>query len=169
MVDHLDRCEIEAVLSHELEHVARHDYLVIWLATVLRDAFFYLPTSWTAYRQFQHEKELACDDVVVQATRRPLALASALTKVWLHAVEGSRFAPLATPLHLAGENKRMNDRIERLLAPRERMANSARLRIDTVTVSVSALVVLLSLEAVNVTLNLLPMGCSPALLLGKLF
>ncbi len=39
MVEHLDRRELEAVLNHELEHVARHDYFVTWLATVLRDAF----------------------------------------------------------------------------------------------------------------------------------
>jgi Zn-dependent protease with chaperone function len=57
MLSHLDPQELEAVLMHELEHVARHDYLIIFLATVLRDAFFYLPTSWKAYRQLQREKE----------------------------------------------------------------------------------------------------------------
>ena len=36
MVERLDRRELEAVLAHELEHVARRDYLVIWLATATR-------------------------------------------------------------------------------------------------------------------------------------
>ena len=89
MVDHLDQQELEAVLMHELVHVHRCDYLLNWIALLLRDAFFYLPTSRIAYRQLQHEKELACDDLVVQATKRPLALASALTKVWLHLVDDS--------------------------------------------------------------------------------
>ena len=56
--------------------------LVIWFATVLRDAFFYLPTSRVAYHQLQHEKELACDDLAVGVTHWPLALASALAKAW---------------------------------------------------------------------------------------
>ncbi len=82
MIEHLDRRELEAVLAHELEHAARHDSLVIWFATVLRDAFFYLPTSRVAYHQLQHEKELACDDLAVGVTHWPLALASALAKAW---------------------------------------------------------------------------------------
>ncbi|GHO95812.1 hypothetical protein KSF_058600 [Reticulibacter mediterranei] len=53
---------------HELEHVARRDYLIMFLATVLRDAFFYMPTSWIAYRQLQREKELVCDDLTVGVT-----------------------------------------------------------------------------------------------------
>lgn len=58
IVEHLDRRELEAVLAHELAPVARRDYLMGWLATMLRDAFFYLPTSWIAHRQLQQEKNL---------------------------------------------------------------------------------------------------------------
>ncbi len=92
MLEHLDERELEAVVTHELMHISRHDYLFNWLATMLRDAFFYLPTSQHAYRQFRKEKELACDDLVVAATQRPLALASALTKVWLHLLEQPRLS-----------------------------------------------------------------------------
>ncbi|MFL5658677.1 MAG: M56 family metallopeptidase, partial [Ktedonobacteraceae bacterium] len=113
MVEHLDRRELEAVLAHELEHVARRDYLMTWLATMLRDAFFYLPTSWAAYRQLQQEKELACDDLAVGATHRPLALASALAKVWQHAVEGPHFVRIGTVQSLTGAGESINDRIER--------------------------------------------------------
>ena len=90
MLEQLDEQELEAVVTHELMHISRHDYLLNWIATMLRDAFFYLPTSQRAYQQFRREKELACDDLVVAATRRPLALASALTKVWLHLGEQPR-------------------------------------------------------------------------------
>lgn len=117
MVEHLDRRELEAVLVHELEHVARHDYLVIWLATILRDAFFYLPTSWLAYHQLQHEKELACDDLSVDVTRRPLALASALTKVWLQTVDEPGLARLGEAQALTRAEASIDGRIKRLLAP----------------------------------------------------
>jgi Zn-dependent protease with chaperone function len=117
MVEHLDQRELEAVLVHELQHVARHDYLIIWLATMLRDAFFYLPTSWVAYRQLQHEKELACDDLSVHVTRRPLALASALTKVWLQTVGEPELARLGGAQALTRAEASIDGRIQRLLAP----------------------------------------------------
>lgn len=85
MVAHLDAQELEAVLAHELAHIRRRDALRLWLATVLRDAFWYLPTGWTLHRQLRGSTELACDDLAVQTTGRPLALASALAHVWLQA------------------------------------------------------------------------------------
>ena len=80
MADHLDQAELEAVLAHELAHIARRDALFGWIAQLLRDAFCYLPTSWVAYRQLQCEKEVACDDLALQLTHRPLGLASALDR-----------------------------------------------------------------------------------------
>jgi len=169
MVEHLDRRELEAVLAHELEHVARRDYLVVWLATMLRDAFFYVPTSWAAYRQLQQEKELACDDLAVGATHRPLAMASALAKVWQHAVGGGQFAQCGTAQHLVGEGESINDRIERLLARPEPTVSRQRTPLGTLAMSLPALVGLLILEAANVVFMLALMECGPALLLGRLF
>src|SRR5712691_7874217 len=163
MVEHLDRRELEAVLAHELEHVARRDYLVVWLATMLRDAFFYMPTSWAAYRQLQQEKELACDDLAVGATHRPLAMASALAKVWQHAVGGAQFAQFGAAQHLVGEGESINDRIERLLTTPGPVVSRQRSRIGTVAMSLPALVGLLLLEAANVAFMLALMGCGPAL------
>ncbi len=118
MLEQLDESELEAVLTHELVHVSRNDYLVNWIAIVLRDAFFYLPTSRIAYRQLRCEKELACDDVVVQTTRQPLALASALMKVWLSVVNttpSSGGSPLMQTFVRSDEL--IADRVNRLLAP----------------------------------------------------
>jgi beta-lactamase regulating signal transducer with metallopeptidase domain len=116
MVEHLDQRELEAVITHELAHVARRDTLVFWVARMLRDAFWYLPTSRTAYHLLEQEKELACDDLAVAVTRRPLALASALTKVWLQAVHGASSSPFGTAQHLEGTQQQMVERIERLMA-----------------------------------------------------
>jgi len=168
MVEHLDQYELEAVLAHELEHVARRDYLVIWLATMLRDAFFYVPTSWVAYRQLQQEKELACDDMAIGATRRPLALASALAKVWLHAAEGPRFPQFSIAQPLVGVSESINGRIERLLDPPEPTKSTLHRQRGTSSVSIPA-VGLLILEAANGILLLALMGCGPTLPLGKLF
>lgn len=115
MVAHLDQEELEAVLMHELVHVRRRDYLFNWLALLLRDAFFYLPTSRFAYRQLRYEKELASDDLVAQATKRPLALASALTKVWLSLVDDPP-SPLVQTLFARRDS--IAERVDRLLETR---------------------------------------------------
>jgi len=169
MVEHLDRRELEAVLAHELEHVARRDYPVMWLATVLRDAFFYLPTSWTAYRQLAHEKELVCDDLAVGSTHRPLALASALAKVWQHAVEEPGFARFGAAQPLAEASESINGRIERLLATPEPTTSKQCSQTSTLRMCIPAFVGLLLFETANVTIMLALMGCGPALLLGRVF
>lgn len=123
MLHQLDARELETVLAHELIHAVRHDALVMWLATLLRDAFFYLPTSWLAYGQLQREKELACDEQAAQCTHRPLALAGALTKVWLHALDSSSLARSSLVQSLMQAKESLQGRIERLLVftPSERV------------------------------------------------
>jgi len=102
MIDQLDGQELDSVIAHELGHIAYHDFAIMWLASVLRDAFWYLPSSRTAYAQMQNEKELACDDMAVTVTQRPLGLASALAKVWEQARQ-MREEPALAPLQsLAG-------------------------------------------------------------------
>ncbi len=171
-LDHLDRQELEAVLAHELGHIARRDYLAVWLATVLRDAFCYLPTSWAAHRQLQQEKELACDDLAVQITGRPLALASALTKVWHPALTRSSVS-LAQPF--AGRSGSIEGRIERLLtrpalAPDQSIPSSEtdRQRGRAVAIAGSALAMLIAVQGANAIALLAPMGCGPAAALAKL-
>jgi beta-lactamase regulating signal transducer with metallopeptidase domain len=138
MVEHLDQEEVEAVLIHELVHVQRADYLINWVALMLRDAFFYLPPIRALYRQLQREKELACDDLVAHITQRPLALASALTKVWLFQVETPR-ALLAQTLMAKGEG--IEGRVERLLSKTPRRCEKPQpfLFLPPMTLSVSVL------------------------------
>jgi Zn-dependent protease with chaperone function len=112
MLHALDARELESVVAHELGHAVRRDAVVLWLASVLRDAFPYLATVHRAYRQLLADKEAACDDLAVAVTGRPLALASALAKVWSRALgdPGAGAAPA-----LAGPGCQVEERICRLL------------------------------------------------------
>lgn len=166
MLDLLDSREREAVLAHELEHIARRDYLVTWLATVLRDAFFYLPTSHIAYRQLQDEKELACDDLVVSATHRPLALASALAKVWLRAVEPPRLSRLSAAQYIEGAGASLKERIERLLALSGSPDSAIRPRPGRFPTGISTVMSLLTLQAASTIFMLVVMGCVSMVLFG---
>jgi Zn-dependent protease with chaperone function len=163
MIEHLDGRELEAVLAHEIGHIARRDYLIGWLATTLRDAFFYLPTSWGAYRELQHEKELACDDFAVHTTGRPLALASALAKIL---AQGSDRIVFEAAQSLAAAEQFIEQRIERLLGPRPPKGTAPSHRPLATSTGVPALLALVVLEALNAAVILMPMGCGPGFPLG---
>ena len=169
MPKNLDAREMESVVAHELGHAARHDYVVIWLAVVLRDSFFYLPTSWTAYRQLQADKEFACDDLAVSVTEHPLALASALAKVWQQSIAGS---PLSMAQTFAQPQLWIEQRIERLIedsSPDPRTCPTRVSQGNLACIGAPALAGLLALQAAVLIVMLLhPLSCGPVSLLGKM-
>ena len=171
MVEHLDQRELEAVLAHELAHVVRRDYLMGWLATMLRDAFFYFPTSWIAYRQFQQEKELACDDCTVGVTHRPLALASALAKVWLQAVDEPMPVKIGGAQALLRSEASIAGRIQRLLASSEQGRYGQRAHHMAFNLKGAVFIPLAVLEVACLLFFILPtvataVGCHPLVLCG---
>ena len=158
MLSHLDQQEIEAVVSHELGHIARKDYFVIWVATMLRDSFFYLPMSWIAYRQLQQEKEFACDAFATQLTKRPMALASALAKVWQHNLSN---APLVPAQSLISRRSLTQERVERLLMGTHDHRNASDVSVIPMRSGMSVVGLFLLLQLINITVFLTPMGCGP--------
>lgn len=119
LVERLDARELEAVLAHELAHLARRDHLTFWLGHLLRDATIYLPSSWYALRVLEADAELAADALAVGVTRRPLAMASALGKVWQGAAGGPlRLAGL--PGYAGASADVLEERLRRLLDGRPR-------------------------------------------------
>lgn len=174
MVEHLDGRELEAVLAHELAHAARQDFAVLWVASVLRDAFFYLPASRAAYRVLWNEKELACDDLAIAATQRPLGLASALAKVWHeatavpgdaadHAAIGVAPAQSLVDTHAAHEA--VEERLHRLLETRPAAAAGPETPVhQSPRMAPARLLGLLALASAGLLLGLTLMGCAPALL-----
>ncbi len=115
LLEHLDRHELESVVSHELAHLARRDYFTRWLARSLRDATVYLPGAWYALRVLEADEELSADALAVSTTGRPLAMASALGKVW-RALSTREYRGLAgAPGYAAGSADLIEERLERLI------------------------------------------------------
>ena len=58
---------IRVVLSHELAHIRRGDWLIQMLAEIARAGFWFNPVMWIACRRLRQESEQAADDVVLHA------------------------------------------------------------------------------------------------------
>ena len=82
LLAHLDEDELETVLAHEVAHILRADAVSNWITVVLRDFMFFAPVIFWAFRDLIQEKEQAADEITLKLTRKPMAFAQALIKVW---------------------------------------------------------------------------------------
>jgi beta-lactamase regulating signal transducer with metallopeptidase domain len=64
LVPHLNKKQLAQILTHELIHVKRRDYLWDRLAALGCRILFFHPAVWLAYRHMRWERELACDKAV---------------------------------------------------------------------------------------------------------
>jgi hypothetical protein len=63
--------QLDAVLTHEGEHVRRRDSLIQWLALVNRALFWFHPLSWWLERKLSVLAEEACDAAVLARGHSP--------------------------------------------------------------------------------------------------
>lgn len=102
--------QLEALLTHELAHVRRHDYLVNVAQMIAETLFFYHPAIWYASRRIRLERELCCDDIVVAGCGDAVEYARALACV-------ARVRVRAADLALAAGGGSLLHRIQRLIQP----------------------------------------------------
>jgi uncharacterized protein YjbI with pentapeptide repeats/beta-lactamase regulating signal transducer with metallopeptidase domain len=112
LLDTLDAEEIDQISIHELAHLLRHDDWSNGFQRIVTALFFFNPAVWFIARQMDVEREVACDDYVLELTGAVRSYAFCLTKMaemtaWPH-------APLAAP-GVFTTRKNISIRIERLL------------------------------------------------------
>ncbi len=73
--------QLQAILRHELAHVKRWDCWWLLVAQCACAVYWFNPCSWWARRGMVHERERACDDLVVASGIRPAEYARALLAV----------------------------------------------------------------------------------------
>jgi beta-lactamase regulating signal transducer with metallopeptidase domain len=115
--------QLEVVLSHELAHIRRADYLWNLLQTIVETLFFFHPAVWWISRRVREERELCCDDVALRACSDPTVYASALLRL-----EEERRTRLHLAMALDGHQSRagLRARILRILGDREPSPRSFR-------------------------------------------
>ena len=63
----LSPSQLEAVLDHEWQHVRRRDNLTASLHAVVQALFWFHPLVWVIGRRLVEERELACDEAVLES------------------------------------------------------------------------------------------------------
>ena len=101
---------LEALLAHELAHIARLDYLFNFIQSVIEVLCFHHPVVWWLSRRIRILREHLCDDLAAKAIGEPRRLALALDAL-------DDVQPLLNPLALAARGGPLFDRIQHLLKP----------------------------------------------------
>jgi outer membrane protein assembly factor BamB/protocatechuate 3,4-dioxygenase beta subunit len=128
--------QLEAILTHELAHIRRHDYLVNLLQTVVETVLFYHPAVWWISRRLRQEREHCCDDWAVSLCGDRMAYARALATL-----EGLR--AVRPKLAVAVQGGSLTARIRRIVGTPDATA-SPKAALALVTVLFLALVAQLS-------------------------
>ncbi|MBW3553067.1 MAG: M56 family metallopeptidase [Gemmatimonadetes bacterium] len=88
--------ERDAVLAHELAHVARADYLANLLQSVAESLLFYSPAAWWISARIREERECCCDRTALEAVPGgPARYARALLSLETGRARGHARAALA--------------------------------------------------------------------------
>lgn len=66
----LPRKQLANVIGHELAHLKRRDIEVGWFVSLLICLYWFHPAVWLANLYLRREREMACDDKVLYATRQ---------------------------------------------------------------------------------------------------
>src|SRR5437764_12855543 len=73
--------ELKVILLHELAHLRRHDDWTNLIQKVLKAVFFFHPAVWWIEGKLNLEREMACDDLVLDQTGSAKSYAASLISV----------------------------------------------------------------------------------------
>ncbi len=68
-------------MLHELAHIKRRDYLIIFIVRLLCAFFWFMPMIWIAYSKLQIEQERVCDSFVIKQGVKPTIYARQLVEI----------------------------------------------------------------------------------------
>ncbi|HZL28464.1 MAG TPA: M56 family metallopeptidase [Acidobacteriaceae bacterium] len=118
----LSVAELEQIVLHEREHLRRRDDWINLLQKIVLVLFPLNPVLFWVERRLCLERELACDDSVLEATRTPRSYATCLVRLAEDRIFGGQL-PLA--LGAWGRKSELTRRVHHILEPtRKRLTRS---------------------------------------------
>jgi hypothetical protein len=104
----LSIAEIELIITHELAHIRRHDYLINLIQTAIETLLFFHPAVWWVSGCIRKERENCCDDLAVKVCGDRVAYARTLARL-----EEERHVMPVTIMAVSGGS--LIERIRRLI------------------------------------------------------
>ncbi len=111
--------QLEAVISHELAHIARNDFLHNLIQSIIEIVYFFNPSVIWISRMIRKERENACDDLAVKQCKDPALLARGLYSLGLLNSE----MPV-TVMAASGKRKNLLCRIKRIITKENDMTRT---------------------------------------------
>lgn len=133
IADYLSDAELEAVILHEVVHVARRDNLASLLQTFISCLLWFHPLVWVISRKMLAEREQACDEKVIEISGAAKVYASGILKVCRFCL-GFQLAGVSS---ITGSD--LQRRIEQIMANKGNTKPSASHQILVTTVAVAIL------------------------------
>jgi len=135
LLGRLSPSQLDAVLAHEREHIARHDNLKAHLHSLVEALFWFHPLVWFIGRQLMEERERACDEAVLDRGHDPGEYAAGILAVCRHCATAHQRQAVAA---IAGD---LTTRIRNILgsAPPLALGFTKAFLLSTCTLAVAAI------------------------------
>ncbi len=112
LLGRLPETQFDAVLAHEREHIERRDNLKAGLHGLVEILFWFHPLVWLIGSRMQDERELACDEAVLEGGHDAGEYAAGILAVCRHCA-GARTRPL-----IGAMSGNLTRRVRHILASR---------------------------------------------------
>jgi len=109
-INGLDPKETEAILAHEISHIARNDFFFNIIQILIESVLYFHPATWWISSKIRTERENACDDMALALTKCSVSYAKALVSI--NQQHSDKFA---LALGFAGKNSKLLNRVKRVL------------------------------------------------------
>lgn len=111
MINVLTTEEVEAIITHEIAHIKRFDYLTNILMTLVEILFYFHPAVWWISANVKVERENCCDDYALSNNIDKVVYAKALVK--LEEIKSHGTPLLAMPF--SSKKHQLINRIKRIM------------------------------------------------------
>jgi beta-lactamase regulating signal transducer with metallopeptidase domain len=81
LVNQLSVKEIESIILHEWAHILRNDYLINIITSLVQVILFFNPFSYLLNKEISLQREIACDNFVINASVEKLDYLNAIYKI----------------------------------------------------------------------------------------
>jgi uncharacterized protein (TIGR03435 family) len=141
--ERLDDAQIQAIVVHELEHVRRRDNLTAAMQAVIEALFWFHPGVHWMGAKMTEDRELACDERVIEQSAEPQKYAESILKVCAFCFE----SPLQCVSGVSGSDLKM--RVLRILRSRSGATLTFGWRVSLISLAVLTLTLPIGLGAVR--------------------